>query len=270
MMWYHQSGDIMNNDFVITSISRIIFVGKDEYKDPVLHFGSNLKYNELIYYLSGEAEIKFNGLSLKREKDSINFLPKGKTDEYIVFNREKSECIDIYFDTDVPVSDVAFVQKIQNNITVANLFKKAFSVWVAKNEGYYFECISLLYKIFAEMQKESYIPEKQYKAIKPAIDYIGENFLKNKITIAELTETCGISESYLNKLFIKKFGISPLKYIIQMKINYACDLLKSEEYSISQIAESCGYGNVYFFSRQFKEYVGISPTEFFKKYKSSK
>ena len=172
----------MNNKFVITDISRIILVGKDEYKEPVLNFKGDLKHNELIYYLSGSAEIRFNGLELKREKDSINFLPKGKNEEYIVFNRERSECIDIYFDTDIPVSDEAFVQKMQNSVKVANLFKKAFSVWVAKSEGYYFECISLLYKIFAEMQKESYIPEKQYKAIKPAIDYIGENFLKEKIS----------------------------------------------------------------------------------------
>lgn len=260
----------MNNTFAITGISRIIFVGKDEYKEPVLSFNTDLQHNELIYYLSGGADIKFNGLHLKREKDSINFLPKGKTDEYIVYNREKSECIDIFFDTDIPVSNVAFVQKIQNNVTVANLFKKAFSAWVAKNDGYYFECISLLYKIFAEMQKESYIPEKQYKAIKPAIDYIGENFLKEKISITKLTEQCGISESYLKTLFIKKFGVSPLQYIIQLKVNYACDLLKSERYSISQVAEKCGYSNVYFFSRQFKSYARITPSQFVAKYKSSK
>lgn len=260
----------MNDNFIITGISRIIFVGKDEYKDPILNFKGDLKHNELIYYLSGSAEIRFNGLELKREKDSINFLPKGKSDEYIVFNREKSECIDICFDTNMPVSNEAFVQKMQNSVKVANLFKKAFSVWVAKNEGYYFECISLLYKIFAEMQKESYIPEKQYKAIKPAIDYIGENFLKDKITILELTKMCGISESYLKRLFIKKFGISPLKYIIQLKLNYASDLLKSEQYTVSEVADRCGYSNVYFFSRQFKEYIGLTPTEFIKKYVSSK
>ena len=260
----------MNNNFVITGISRVVFVGKDEYKEPILRFNSNLKHNELIYYLSGNAEIKFNSIHLKREKDSINFLPKGENDEYIVYNSEKSECIDIFFDTDVPASEVAFIQKIQNNVIVANLFKKIFSVWVAKNDGYYFECISLLYKIFAEMQKQSYIPEKQYKAIKPAINHISKNFLKDKISISELTEQCGISESYLKKLFIKKFGVSPLKYIIQMKINYACDLLKTERYSISQVAEYCGYSNVYFFSRQFKNYVRITPSQFVAKYKSSK
>lgn len=145
-----------------------------------------------------------------------------------------------------------------------------FSVWVAKNDGYYFECISLLYKIFAEMQKEIYIPEKQYNLIKPAIDFINENFMDRKISIETLAEKCGISESYLKRLFIKSFGVPPTKYIIQLKINYACDLLRSELYTVTQTAEMCGYNDVYFFSRQFKNQLGISPTEFINKYKSSK
>ena len=120
------------------------------------------------------------------------------------------------------------------------------------------------------MQKENYIPENQFKQIEPALKYIEENFLNEKISIKYLADICDISESYLKQLFIKKFGIPPVKYIIQMKINYACDLLQSQLYNISQISEICGYSNVYYFSRQFKEYLGISPLSFIKKYKSSK
>ena len=96
------------------------------------------------------------------------------------------------------------------------------------------------------------------------------HFLDKKITAEELTARCSISYPYIKKLFVKRFGLPPVRYSIQLKINYACDLLRSELYSISQIAEQCGYTDVYFFSRQFKEYVGICPTDFLKKYKSSK
>ena len=94
--------------------------------------------------------------------------------------------------------------------------------------------------------------------------------MEEKISVPFLAKECGISESYLKKIFIKKFGISPIKYIIQLKINYACDLFRSELYTVSQIAQMCGYDNVYYFSRQFKEYTGVTPTEFKNKYKSSK
>jgi AraC-like DNA-binding protein len=62
----------------------------------------------------------------------------------------------------------------------------------------------------------------------------------------------------------------PSKYIIQMKINFATELLRSGLYSITQIADMCGYETPYFFSRQFKEYVGLSPTDFAEKFKVSK
>ena len=120
------------------------------------------------------------------------------------------------------------------------------------------------------MQKENYIPEQQYQKIKPALEYIEKHFLSTRITVGYLAELCGISESYLKKIFIKKFGIPPVKYIIQLKMNYACDLLRYGQYSITQIAELLGYSNVYYFSRQFKESLGMTPTEFVLKYQSSK
>ena len=79
-----------------------------------------------------------------------------------------------------------------------------------------------------------------------------------------------MGESYFQKLFKEIYGISPKKYIIQLKINHACDLLRLERYTVTQIAELCNFSDVYFFSRQFKEYMGITPTQFIKKYRSSK
>ena len=261
----------MNNKFAITDIKRVILVGKDEYKEQVISFTSNKTCcNELIFHLSGESTVFFNGKRLEITKDSIRFLPQGEIHEYIVKRKERGECIDIFFNTDIPVTNEAFVLKLNQSKKIKSLFNKIFSVWVAKGDGYYFECVSIIYKIFAELQKKNYIPESQFNSIKPAIDYIEKHFLDKKITAEELTLCCTISYPYIKKLFIKKFGVPPIKYSIQLKINYACDLLKSEVYTISQISEICGYNDIYFFSRQFKEYMGLSPTDFINKYKSSK
>ena len=261
----------MNNKFSIIDINRIILVGKDEYKEKVTSFSKNSNCkNELIYHLSGKSIVVFNGKQLETTEDTIRFLPAGEINEYTVDRIERGECIDIVFDTNMPITDEAFVLKLKQSEKIKSLFKKIFAVWVAKEDGYYFECVSLIYKIFAELQKKNYIPENQFVSIKPAIDYIESHFLEKKITAEELTACCKISYPYIKKLFIKKFGIPPIKYSIQLKINYSCDLLKSELYTISQIAEICGYNDIYFFSRQFKEYMGLSPTDFINKYKSSK
>lgn len=259
----------MNREFIVTGITRVLYIGQEDYKEPLLKFGPERQHSELIYYLRGSSLVRFNGESFLREQNSIHFLPKGQNNEYTVQTLEKAECIVIYFDTDCPVSARSFLQKFQNKVAVEALFKKLFSVWVAKNEGYYFDCVALLYKIFAEMQRETYLPEKQYNLIKPAVDYIGENLLKEKTAVSALAQRCGISESYLKKLFVRNFGVPPVQYMIRLKLNYACDLLRSTLYTVSQTAELCGYANVYFFSRQFKEYMGVTPTEFIKKYKTS-
>ncbi len=264
-------GDTMNSRFMITNIQNVILVGRDEYKETILSFPCNSVYtNELIFYLSGESTVFFNGKQLNVTKDCIRFLPQGEVWEYVVRRKECGECIDIFFDTNVPILDEAFVLKPQQSKKIKALFQKIFAIWVAKNDGYYFECVSILYKIFAEFQKKNYISESQYNAIRPAIEYIEKHFLDKKISAENLASCCTISYPYIKKLFVEKFGMPPIKYSIQLKINYACDLLRSGLYTITKTAELCGYSDIYFFSRQFKEYVGISPTEFLKKYKSSK
>jgi len=260
----------MKQNFIITGINRVILVGKNEYPQNRIVFKQPTLSNELIYHFDGKEKVYFNGKVLETEENTIRFLPKGEVKEYIVDKQTPGECIDIFFDTDIPISNEAFIIKITQSTTIANLFKKIFSIWVSKNDGYYFECISLIYKIFSELQKQNYIPQNQYNLIKPAIEYVEENFLANKISVPFLADRCGISEAYLKKLFIKKFGMSPIKYIIRLKINHACDLLRTKQYSITQVSELCGYENVYYFSRQFKEYVGTSPSVFVERYKSSK
>ena len=260
----------MNGAFIVTKLRRVILVGKNEYADAVTEFTHDLKSNELIFHFSGRSTITFNGKTFLCKENTLRFLPKGENKGYRVEREELGECIDVFFDTDQPVSEEAFALELQSGTPVANLFRKLFSVWVAKNEGYYFKSIAMLYEIFALLQQKQYLPEDQYNTIRPAVAFIHEQFLKEKISIPLLAKRCGISESYLKKLFAQKFGISPLQYIIGLRINHACDLLRSEGYSVMQAAELCGYQNAYFFSRQFKKYMGISPSDFIKKYRSSK
>ncbi len=260
----------MEQNFIVTGIKRVILVGRDEYPEQITEFRGRLNTNELIFNLSGDSTVRFNGKVFRCSENTVRFLPEGENREYVVERLKKGECIDIFFSTDRPVAPEAFVTAPQNSTALAGLFRKCFSLWVAKEEGYYHACLSLLYRILAELQKASYAPESRFHVLAPALDYIDEHFLSEKISTGLLAEKCGISESGLKKLFLKKFGVPPIRYMIQLKLRYACDLLRTEGYSVTRTAELCGYNTAAFFSRQFKEYLGISPQTFAEKYRSSK
>ena len=260
----------MEEKFVITEIKRIVMVGKNEYSEPMLSFGHTLNYNELIFHFSGHATVFFDDLVLETKPNTIRFLPKGETKRYDVLRQERGECIDVCFSADRPLSSQAFVMNVAQSEKLGALFKKLFSTWISKKEGYYFESVSLLYRIFAEMQKDTAKPSRHKLKIAPAMDMIHSDFLKRDFSLSELAAICKMGDSYFQKLFKEIYGISPKKYIIQLKINHACDLLRLERYTVTQIAELCNFSDVYFFSRQFKEYMGITPTQFVNKYKSSR
>ena len=255
---------------MITEIKRIVIVGKNEYSEPMLSFGHTLNYNELIFHFSGHATVFFDDLVLETKPNTIRFLPHGETRRYDVLRHEIGECIDVFFRADRPISKQAFVMNATQNEKIGALFKKLFSTWVSKKEGYYFESVSLLYRIFAEMQKDTAKPNRHKLKIAPAMDMIHSDFLTQDFSLSELAAICKMGESYFQKLFKEIHGISPKKYIIQLKINHACDLLRLERYTVTQIAELCNFSDVYFFSRQFNEYMGITPTQFVNKYKSSR
>lgn len=260
----------MNEDFTITRISRIIFVDENEYKERKTVFAHDSKCNELIFTFFGQKTVRFNGIELQDRPNSIRFIPPGPVFEYTVERHQPGPCIDIFFYTDRPVSDVSFVFDSKENSKLASLFQTIFSVWVSKREGYRFTCMSLLYSILSQMCHHSYISDAQYRHVKPVADYINNNFLTEHITSQKLESLSQLSYSHLKRLFVARYGLPPKKYIIRLKLNYACDLLRSELYSVTEVADMCGFRDIYFFSKQFKDHIGISPSQFIKKYRSSK
>ena len=56
--------------------------------------------------------------------------------------------------------------------------------------------------------------------------------------------------------------MSPKKLIISLRMKKALELLKNENYTISEIADKLGYKNQFYFSKEFKEYYGVSPINY--------
>ena len=260
----------MQEKFVITEIKRVIMVGKEEYPEQTTSFHPNLSCNELIFHFSGHDTVFFGNEVLETAPNTVRFLPKGNASRYDVLRHERGECIDVTFDADRPISPRAFLADGAKNEKIGALFKRLFATWVGKSDGHVFASFSLLYQIFAELQRESPVSHRHRLRIKPALDRIHDRFLQEPLSIPALAALCGMKESYFQRLFKEVYGMSPKKYVIGLKINHACELLRLDRYSVGSVAELCNFSDVYFFSRQFKEYVGLSPTAFAEKYRSSK
>ena len=134
--------------------------------------------------------------------------------------------------------------------------------WRKKEVGYKEDCFSRIYSIIKTLKTDlsHYIPNKKAREIlAPALSQIDDCHLTETITTAQLAKLCNISEPYLRKLFQNLFGVSPIVYIRNLKIDYAKELLLFGEYSVTEVAMMSGFNDSAYFSREFKKATGVSP-----------
>jgi AraC-like DNA-binding protein len=77
-----------------------------------------------------------------------------------------------------------------------------------------------------------------------------------------LARQAGLSAGHFRRIFRKLAGESPVQFILNQRIQRACFYLTETHLPIQRIATTVGYADVYFFSRQFKERMGQSPSAF--------
>lgn len=92
--------------------------------------------------------------------------------------------------------------------------------------------------------------------------------LEQPINMDELAARVYLSHTGLIWKFKKELGTTPSQYLILLRLRYAKQLLLNHPYSVTEIAELCGYSNPYYFTNAFHRYSGMSPTEFRKYYLS--
>lgn len=78
----------------------------------------------------------------------------------------------------------------------------------------------------------------------------------------ELAERLEVSAAHLGRVFTKKIGISPGKYITRVRIEYAKLLLLAPDTTISYVAEASGFANANYFAKVFRRETGLSPSEY--------
>lgn len=98
-----------------------------------------------------------------------------------------------------------------------------------------------------------------------AMTFIEENYLEN-INLRQLSDLACISSRHFVRVFNKNYSVTPMEYIIQLRLNHSAVLLKETSLPISVVASESGFNDHNYYSRKFKEVFAVSPTEYRKKY----
>lgn len=91
--------------------------------------------------------------------------------------------------------------------------------------------------------------------------YIQENLNRN-LTVDELSEKACMSKPHFFRCFKHTFGMSPVEFINQQRIEMAKDLMLNSRKSLTEICYETGFNNTSYFSRLFKRYENVSPSRF--------
>jgi AraC-like DNA-binding protein len=102
--------------------------------------------------------------------------------------------------------------------------------------------------------------------IQSTIDLLHRKNFSQKYSLLELSRISGLSVETFRKKFLKEIGEPPIKYVLKCKIRRAKELLSNRELTIQQVSQETGFDNQYYFSRVFKKYEGMWPTDYRKRF----
>ena len=80
--------------------------------------------------------------------------------------------------------------------------------------------------------------------------------------IGELAQRLEVSQEYLTRSFVKYMGVTPGKYLNQVRVENAMLLLRQGRHSVQFVSDACGFSNGNYFARVFRNAVGMNPREY--------
>lgn len=177
-------------------------------------------------------------------------------------------------------SQYKFPPRLQSHMAGYEEIKEClFNIFqLAKKEGRHFELLlkskvnELLYLLFYHrhvLRKNTDDTYRKNEQIRDIIDYINQHYQDN-LSIDFLSEYIGYSKTHFMSVFKQHTGTSCTDFIIQVRLNKACELLVDSDQNILSIATAVGFNNLSNFNRQFKNYHQQTPSQYRKQYRKTR
>lgn len=212
----------------------------------------------LSFCQSGRITYTHRGKSFVSDTSCAIILPQGQT--YRLQGDKSGIFPVINFTSTEFISDTMILIPVKSLEPYIRDFEKMKSLSLFKGNR------AKLMSIFYEILHRLYCDNVKLPGIlTPAIEYIKANYSDPDLSNLMLANVCNISEVYFRKLFGNVYNTTPKKYITDIRIDRACQLLSDGILKINTVASECGFSNQYHFCRIFKDRMGVTPSEYMKR-----
>lgn len=255
--------------------SNILFIG--QYNCPPNYFyrGNNVRDNYVIHYIQdGQGTFaSANHSAVTLHKGDVFILPKGVPCFYQADGQHPWK----YFWLGLSGTKIKamlagsqlFSKRYLRNVEGSNFYTHLCQLFQALKQPSSLtndiHVEALTYQMFYDLvteypNKTPHLNSKTASQLKLASYYLKEHYSNANCNVEDLCHHLNLSRSYLYTLFKKQMNISPQKYLTQLRMNDACQLLQNTNESVQSIAHRVGYRDEFTFSKAFKRYSGFSPT----------
>ena len=163
-----------------------------------------------------------------------------------------------------------FQPVIRGDGVIHDLIQRIFAEAKCQESGYKQLCKALVTELFvylcrnyvAEMmpERDSAKRKKDLERLNAVLGYIEANY-NQRITVEQLADMVCLSEDRFGHLFREGVGQPPLQYINAMRLRKALNMLKTNQYTVTEVADAVGFRDYNHFGRLFRKQYGCTPNE---------
>ncbi len=244
------------------------------------HYRERLKgirQNILIYNVEGEGIINIKNKTMTVPPGHFFIIPEDIPHAYsavednpwsiywIHFSGPKAKYLAKPILTPTPVNTFANSRLTER----FNLFSEIFHTL---ERGYNLEvleyvnlCLPKLLASFSHIAQYTSMNDKYAKdPVNQTVSFMLDH-ITQKYKLEDFAKLIKISPSHLSRIFLNQTGHSPIEYFIQLKIQQSCRLLDNNSLTIYEVARQSGFEDQFYFSRQFRKVMNMSPSQYRKR-----
>ena len=223
---------------------------------------------QIIYVFKGVGHYQLDGSWISVNAGNILLFRPGDPQVYSYHSQEKPEIYWIHF-TGSKIQSLLDYYQIENSyigesLSLKNLFQEIILELQLKKPFYEELTISSLYKVLALIRRtrlQQLSPSENNFSIERLVMQLNQRYM-DTWTIASMAKYCNFSEDYFSHMFRKRMGVSPARFLTDLRIEKAKELLLTDSMNISAIASLTGFKDPLYFSRVFKKRTGVPPKKF--------